>query len=77
MVPVSLSLESKIMADEPNTDTNKQASSAKDRTMEVVLLRGYFHKEGEQIDAGTVVELPELEAKAAIRNGLATFPDEA
>lgn len=74
MVPVSLSLEKEIMADEANTDAGK--SAPKERTMEVLLLRGYFHKEGEQIDAGTVVELPEAEAKAAIRNGLATFPDE-
>lgn len=63
------------MADEANNDAGKPAS--KERTMEVLLLRGYFHKEGEQIDAGTVVELPEAEAKVAIRNGLATFPDEA
>lgn len=52
------------------------ADQIKERTLKVQLLRGYFHKEGEQLNAGAIVELPELEAKKAIKNGIATFPDE-
>ncbi|SDP08586.1 hypothetical protein [Phyllobacterium sp. OV277] len=48
-----------------------------ERALEVLIVRGYFREEGKQIDPGTVIELPLSEAKAAIKNGIATFPDEA
>ncbi|MBZ3693245.1 hypothetical protein [Phyllobacterium calauticae] len=63
------------MADK-NTPDPEQVGT-QEGTLEVLILRGYFHEDGKQIDPGTIIELPLSEAKAAIRNEIATFPDEA
>lgn len=60
----------------PEIYAMQNTTSSKERTLKVQLLRGYFHEEGQQIEEGSIVELPEAEAKKAIKNGIATFPDE-
>ncbi len=60
----------------PAEQVGDQDNGSTEQVLEVLIVRGYFRQEGMQIDPGTVVELPLSEAKAAIRNGIATFPDE-
>lgn len=81
----TLDIEDKpeVPADKPEQVRSETRTKPKGKTMEVVIVRGYVPLDESLLEAdeaklkpGTVIDLPEKEAKSLIKRRIADFPDE-